>query len=86
MSQSANPEVTAQKEPQTPDSRATSFQAVQTEPEHYSGEVLLVSAYALVWAFLFAWVAFVWRKQNALDGRLDDIEREIAKADAKQRS
>lgn len=85
MSESATSGVTAQQAaPQSPDSRATSFQAVQGEPEHYSGEMLLVSAYALVWVFLFAWVAFVWRKQNALDGRLDDLEREIAKADANE--
>ena len=62
--------------------RSTTFQAVQGEPEHYSGEALLVSAYAILWVILLAWVALVWRKQNALDARLDDLEREIDKADA----
>lgn len=59
--------------------RATTFQAVKgNEPQHYSGEVLLVSAYALVWAILLGWVAFVWRRQRGLDERLADLERVIA--------
>jgi CcmD family protein len=59
--------------------RATSFQAVAgNEPQHYSGEVLLVAAYALVWAILLGWVAFVWRRQRGLDERLADLERVIA--------
>ena len=66
--------------PQGPDSRSTTFQAVQGEREHYSGEVLLVSAYAVVWVVLLAWVAIVWRKQGGLDARLHDLEREIDKA------
>jgi hypothetical protein len=66
----------------SPDSRSTTFQAVQGESEHYSGEVLLVSAYAALWVILLMWVALVWRKQSALDARLDDLEREIDKAAA----
>jgi CcmD family protein len=68
--------------PQTPEDRSTTFQAVQGEPEHYSGETLLVSAYAVLWMILLLWVAFVWRKQSTLDARLDDLEREIDKASA----
>ncbi len=60
----------------TVDDRATTFQAVQGgEAQHYSGEVLLVSAYAVLWAILLAWVAFLWRKQTDLNGRLADLER-----------
>ena len=69
--------------PQSPDSRSTSFQPVTGEAEHYSGETLLVSAYALIWVILLSWVGLVWRKQSALDARLDDLEREIEKADAR---
>ncbi|MDP9000675.1 MAG: CcmD family protein [Myxococcota bacterium] len=68
--------------PQTADGRSTSFQAVQGEPEHYSGETLLVTAYALIWMILFAWIAILWRKQSALDTRLAGLEREIDKAAA----
>ena len=63
----------------TAEDRATSFQAVSgNEPQHYSGEVLLVTAYALVWTILLGWVAFVWRRQRGLDARLADLERVIA--------
>lgn len=66
----------------TPGSRATTFRAVQGPTEHYSGEALLVGAYAVLWAILLAWVALVWRKQRGLDARLGDLEREIDKAAA----
>jgi hypothetical protein len=61
--------------------RATTFQAVEgPQPEHYSGEVLLVSAYAAVFVILIAWVALIWRKAGAMDDRLTALEREIDKA------
>ncbi len=69
----------------TPDDRATSFQAVKGEPEHYSGETLLVSAYAVLWVIILVWVALVWRKQAALTVRLDDLERVIDDAAKKRR-
>jgi hypothetical protein len=67
---------------QGPDDRSTSFQAVQGGSEQYSGEKLLVSAYAVLWVILLAWVAIVWRKQGVLDVRLRELEREIDKAAA----
>jgi hypothetical protein len=70
---------------QSPDDRATSFQAVKGEPEHYSGEALLVSAYAVLWVIVLVWVALVWRKQAALTVRLDDLERVIGDAAKKRR-
>ncbi len=66
---------------QAPSDRATEFQAVQGNAgEQYSGGALLVSAYAILWIILFAWLALVWRKQRALDGRLADLERVLDKA------
>jgi len=70
--------------PKTTDDRATTFQAVQGGQEHYSGEVLLVSAYAMLWALLLAWVAFIWRKQGEVNARLFDLERELDKAAAEK--
>jgi hypothetical protein len=64
----------------TPDDRATTFQAVKGEPEHYSGEGLLVTAYAALWVIVLVWVALAWRKQAALASRLDDLERVIDEA------
>jgi CcmD family protein len=64
-----------------PSDRATTFQAVQGgEAEHYSGEVLLVSAYAIVWVMVLSWVALMWRKQSALGARIDDLQRVLDKA------
>jgi hypothetical protein len=69
---------------ETPDDRATTFQAVKGEPEHYNGAALLVTAYAALWVILIAWVALVWRKQAALTSRLDDLERVIDETARKQ--
>lgn len=69
---------------QSSDDRATSFQPVTGEPEHYRGETLLVSAYALVWVIVLAWVALVWRKQSALFARLGDLERVLDEAAARK--
>jgi len=67
----------------TPDDRSTTFQAVQgNAKEQYSGGTLLVTAYAALWLVLFAWVAFVWRKQAALNLRLMDLERVLDEAAA----
>jgi hypothetical protein len=71
--------------PTSPDDRAESFQAVKGEPEHYSGETLLVSAYAVLWVIILVWVALVWRKQAAMATRLDDLERVIDDAAKKRR-
>jgi hypothetical protein len=61
---------------QTPNDRATTFQAVEgNKTEQYSGNTLLVSAYALLWIVLFAWIALLWRKQSALTRRLGELER-----------
>jgi hypothetical protein len=67
----------------TPSDRATTFQPMQgPQAEHYSGEVLLVSAYAILWVILISWIALVWRKEGMLGARLADLEREIDKAAA----
>jgi CcmD family protein len=68
-------------QPQAPDDRATTFQAVEgNKGEQYNGAVLLVSAYAILWVVLFAWIASVWRKQVALDARLRDLQRVVDQA------
>jgi len=66
---------------ETPNDRATTFQAVQGNgTEQYSGGALLVAAYAFLWVVMFAWVALVWRKQRTLDSRLAELEGVIQKA------
>jgi hypothetical protein len=67
----------------TPSDRATSFQPVQGNAgEQYSGTALLVTAYAVLWVLLFAWIALVWRKQSGIAARLGELERVIDKAGA----
>jgi hypothetical protein len=67
--------------PSSADDRATTFQAVSpNEAQHYSGEGLLVSAYAILWTILMVWVALLWRKQSLLNARLSDLEGVIQKA------
>jgi hypothetical protein len=68
----------------SPGDRATTFQAVKGEPEHYSGETLLVSAYSVLWVIVLFWVALVWRKQAGQNDRLDELERVLGEAARKQ--
>ena len=77
--QPASPGASASSAP-SPDDRSTDFHAAQGEPQQYSGETLLVSAYSLLWVVLMVWVAIGWRKQSRLTQRLDDLERAIDKA------
>ena len=65
----------------TPDDRSTSFRAVEGGPEMRSGTVLLVEAYAAIWMVLMVWLLMLWRKQRELHGRLDEVERALAKAE-----
>ncbi len=74
-------ETSAPASPASADDRATTFQAVQgAQAEHYSGEVLLVSAYCVLWVILLCWVALLSRKQSTMNARLDELDREIDKA------
>jgi hypothetical protein len=77
--------VEPQQAPSSPDERATTFQPVSpNETQHYSGEGLLVGAYAILWTILLVWVALLWRKQSLLNTRLSDLERVIDKAGAEK--
>ena len=67
----------------TPDDRSTTFQAVQGGPEQHDGATLLIEAYAVLWIILMTWLVFQWRKQGALNARLEGLERAIDRAAAK---
>ncbi len=68
--------------PRTPDERATTFQPVEGGGETRSGTVLLVEAYAVLWAVLMGWLILLYRKQNKLGTRIDELERVLDKAAA----
>jgi hypothetical protein len=67
------------------DDRSSTFRPLEgAQAEHYSGEVLLVSAYAALFVILVLWVVGIWRKARAMESRIDDLEREIDKAGARE--
>ena len=67
--------------PNTPDDRATEFQAVQGG-ETYSGDKLVVEAYAAIWLILMVWIGMLWRKSQSLTMRLEGLEAAIDRAAA----
>jgi CcmD family protein len=60
----------------------STFEPVQNAPEQHSGMTLMVEAYALIWILLMGWLVMMWRKQNTLNTRLDDLERALDRAAA----
>jgi hypothetical protein len=54
--------------------RNQEFVAVSGSRDNTSAEVLLVAAYGLMWAFVFALVFLTHRKQAALAARLNVLE------------
>ncbi len=72
----------SQPQPGSADDRAETFKAVDGG-ETYSGNALLVEAYAAIWLLLFAWIFLLWRKQASLGARLDGLEKAIDRAAAK---
>ena len=64
----------------TPEERSAEFVAVSgPESETTSAVVMLVSAYALFWVILLAFVWLTWRRQQQLVERLQVIESQLAK-------
>jgi CcmD family protein len=69
--------------PSAADDRATTFQPTEGGSEQRSGSTLMVEAYAVIWTLLMVWLVMLWRKQAALNARLDGLEGAIVKASAK---
>lgn len=68
---------------QTPDDRATSFQAVKGGGESVPGGTLLISAYAVIWIILLFVVLRVWRRQSHTAEQIAALEKTIEKAGKK---
>jgi hypothetical protein len=74
------------KDPAMPDSpkqRDDKYQAVEGGTETMSGETLLVEAYAGLWVILFAFIFVSWRRQTKIDARVAELERAVARGQAK---
>jgi len=61
--------------------RRSEFVPVGAGGETSSAEALLITAYCLMWALIFALVAFSQRRQKKLDLRLAELETALAKLD-----
>jgi hypothetical protein len=72
--------------PKAPGDRATEFQAVEgNAQEQHSGSTLLVEAYCVLWIILMGWLFMVWRRQAALNTRIDALDRVLDKAAAEKK-
>ena len=66
--------------PGTPADRSDEFRAVGGGPtETSSAEALLITAYVLMWAILMGFLFQTFRRQAAVDKRLNDVERSLPK-------
>jgi len=68
----------------TSDARATQFQAVEGGSETHSGNTLMVEAFTVLWVILMAWLFLLWRKQSTLNARIDELDRVLDRAAARQ--
>ncbi len=61
--------------------RSTEFVPVQGGHDTTSASALLVAAYIVMWALLLLFIFLSWRRQQALESRVGDLERAIGDAD-----
>lgn len=62
-----------------PSQRSTEFVPFAGNQETSSAEGLLVTAYVLMWAVVFAFLFVSWRRQQRIDARLDELNKALAK-------
>ena len=58
--------------------RGTEFRPVEGGDTVASGETLLIEAYAVLWAILFAFLWLSWRRQARVDARIGELEQALA--------
>jgi hypothetical protein len=57
--------------------------AAQGGEETTSAESLLVAAYLVMWAILFGFLLLGWKRQRAVDQRVDELEKAMSKVESK---
>jgi hypothetical protein len=67
--------------PKTPEQRAQEFVPVEGGTETTSAEAMLVTAYLVMWAILLGFLLLSWRRQRAMDARIDELERALTRSD-----
>lgn len=70
----------------TADSRGTAFEAAASGPEMRDGAKLLVTAYAIIWILMTAYLGFLWRGQKGIAARIDGLERAIDRAERAEKN
>lgn len=73
---------TSSQKPQ-PSERSTEFVPYSGNEETSSAGTLMVVAYVLMWAVVFAFLFLSWRRQRKLDDRLGELEQALKKSDSK---
>jgi CcmD family protein len=68
----------------TADDRGTAFEASSARPEVRDGGKLLVTAYAIIWLLVTAYLAYLWNAQRGLSDRIAGLERAIDRAEARE--
>lgn len=67
-------------QPATVESRSQEFKPVPGGPtETSSAEGLLIAAYVLMWALLMGFLFLTFKRQAAVDQRLGELEKSLAK-------
>lgn len=66
-----------------PEDRSTEFVAVQGGNDGTSAETLLVTAYLVMWAALLAFIFMTWKKQGALEKRVEKLDEAMRKSAGK---
>lgn len=69
--------------PGTPEARSTEFVAVTGGTETTSAEVVLVTAYALMWITALVFIFLTWKKQNQVAARLEELRAKLRVAEPK---
>jgi CcmD family protein len=64
--------------------RKSEFVAVSGGQETTSAEGLLLTAYILMWMFVFGFVFLSVKRQAKIDRRLDELETELKRLDSQQ--
>ena len=64
--------------PTTAEERSTEFVPVQGGTETSSAGTLLALAYLFMWAVLIGFVLLSFRRQKKLEGRLAELEKNLA--------
>jgi CcmD family protein len=66
---------------QSPEDRRQEFVAVQGGKDTTSAQSLLVAAYLVMWVLLLGFVFLGWRRATRLEGRLNQLEKALARQD-----